>query len=80
MSEGGAITVWPSDGLSSKVCLPACRLNLVLPVQCTTAIPCQLGLRLAQWNPEGGDLLGGLPTGPGYFGRVFLADRLPSWP
>lgn len=68
--ESNYITVLAVDGLSSKVCLPDCR-----------APPCQLGLKacVAQWNPERGNLVGGLPTGPGYFGRVPLADRLPCW-
>lgn len=39
-----------------------------------------IGTEACAMEPRGRNLLGGLPTGSGYFGRVFLADRLPSSP
>lgn len=55
------------DGLSSKVCLPGCR-----PVN-----PLPIGTEGLRNGTPRGNLLRGLPAGPGYFGRVSGADRLP---
>lgn len=71
--RGEAITLrfWPLMGSAQKF---ACLIAVLPP-----PLPIGTGrLALRNGTPRG-NLVGGLPTGPGYFGRVSLADRLPCW-